>query len=129
MQSSNNYDGFYLHLGKKYTKLLLMLLKNVEFSGLMLLYLSCMQIFLTAFIYFIPLSNTATIISSTCLMAFFMSCGYTVHFKDITSYTKWLQYLSPITWLFPYLLNREFTPEAIASSSVTTLCRNKQVRL
>lgn len=109
MQNNNNYDGFYLYI------------------GLMLLYLSCIQIFITAFIYMIPMSNASTILSSVFLSGFFLSSGYAVHFKDMSMYTTWIQYISPNTWLLPYLLNREYTTEAITSSSITTLCRNKQV--
>lgn len=94
----------------------------------MLLYLSCMQIFMTAFIYLIPCSHTAAVLSMIILSVFCMGAGYTVHIKDFTVYTRWIQYVSPVTWLFPLLINRELTPEAIASSSATVLCRNKQVR-
>lgn len=97
------------------------------FIGLMLLYLSCVQIFLNAFIYLLPCSNVGTILSSIIISAFFFSSGFLVHFKDLTVYIQWIQYLSPTTWLFPYLINRELTPEAISSSAATTLCRNKQV--
>ncbi|KAF2879508.1 hypothetical protein ILUMI_26662 [Ignelater luminosus] len=110
MQGPNNYNGFYIYI------------------GLMLLYLSCVQIFITAFIYLSPFSNAFTTISSIIISAFFLSSGYVVHFKDSTIYTSWIQYISLTSWLFPYLINRELTPDAIASSSATTLCRNKQVQ-
>lgn len=94
----------------------------------MLLYLSCTQIFTTMIIYLIPSStNVATLLSSLILTALFLSNGYAIHFKDISIYTSWLEYVSPSTWILPYLAYREYTPEAIASSSATTLCRNKQV--
>ncbi|KAG5872247.1 hypothetical protein JTB14_008805 [Gonioctena quinquepunctata] len=111
MQSLNNYDGFY------------------KYVGLMLLYLSCLQVFLLAFIYLVPLKNTAMMISSTILSAFFMSTGYVLHLKDLPSYLKWLQ-LSPTSWLLPYFLNRELADEAIHSlqATVATLCRNKQIQ-
>lgn len=94
----------------------------------MLLYLSCIQIFMVAAIYLLPFTNTATIIASAILSAFFLVAGYALHLRDIPHYLRWLQYLSPTSWLLPYLLNRELSPEAVQVSSVSTLCRNKQVR-
>lgn len=129
MQGPNNYNGFYIYIGKKIS---FSLLKNTNLfllPGLMLLYLSCVQIFITTFIYLTPFSNAFTTISSIIVSAFFLSAGYVVHFKDSTIYTSWIQYISPTSWLFPYLINRELTPDAIASSSATTLCRNKQVKI
>ncbi|CAH1154353.1 unnamed protein product [Phaedon cochleariae] len=112
MQSLTSYDGFYTYI------------------GVMLLYLVCTQTFLTAFIYLIPSTNVAAIVSSAILSAFFLAAGYAVHLKDLPSYVKWLQYLSPTSWLLPYLLNRELSSEAIQSlqSAVATLCRNKQIQ-
>lgn len=91
------------------------------------MYLSCIQIFILMFIYLIPLSNTATVISSAILSAFFLSAGYVLHYKDFTIYIDWLKYISPTSWVLPYLLNRELTQEAIESSSTIKLCRSKQV--
>ncbi|EFA09595.1 ATP-binding cassette sub-family G member 8 [Tribolium castaneum] len=110
MQSLNDYEGFYVYI------------------GLMLLYLITIQEFLLAFIYFIPLRDTAATISALFLTAFFLSSGYLVHFKDLPPYVKFLQFLSPPTWTMPYLLSRELSPEAIASSSALMYCRNKQVQ-
>ncbi|KRT82907.1 ABC transporter ATP-binding protein, partial [Oryctes borbonicus] len=110
MQSTGNYKGFYIYL------------------GVMLLYLSCVQIFIIAFIYLIPLSNTATFISSIVLTTFFFVNGYVIHFRDVANYTKWLEYLSPNVWLFSYLLNRELSPEAVTSSFPMTFCKSKQVQ-
>ncbi|CAG9840598.1 unnamed protein product, partial [Diabrotica balteata] len=112
MQHLNNYDGFYIYI------------------GVMLLYLSCIQIFLMAFIYTIPLSNTATIFSGTALSAFFLTAGYSLHLKDIPTYLQWIEKISPSEWLIPYLLNRELSAEAIQSlqGAITTLCRNKQIQ-
>lgn len=93
----------------------------------MLLYLNCLQIFVIFFVYTIPASNFATIFAGILLMAIFMVCGYTVHFNDLTIYTTWLEYVSPTKWLFPIILNREFSVEAIASNAGNILCRNKQV--
>ncbi|XP_017770298.1 PREDICTED: ATP-binding cassette sub-family G member 8 isoform X2 [Nicrophorus vespilloides] len=110
MQSTTNYTGFYVYI------------------GIMLLYLSCMQIVATAFIYLFPFSTFSTILATLLTTAFFLSTGYVIHFRDIAFYTKWLDYISPPTWLLPTLLAREYAQEAIASSSPTTLCRNKQVQ-
>ncbi|XP_022912646.2 ATP-binding cassette sub-family G member 8 isoform X1 [Onthophagus taurus] len=110
MQSATNYKGFYIYL------------------GVMLLYLSCLQIFTTAFIYLIPIPNRATFLSTIIMTALFFSNGYLVHYKDLTTCTKWIEYISPNTWVLPYLLNRELSTEAIASSFSTTLCRSKQVQ-
>lgn len=128
MQSSNDYQGFYIYLGtRNKAKTLVFRFEFDFFSGIMLIYLSCIQIFINMWIYLIPLPNTATIISSTILTAFFLSAGYVLHYRDVTDYTNWLQYINPSSWLFPYLLNRELTQEAIESSSSIKLCRSKQV--
>lgn len=95
----------------------------------MLMYLSCVQILLLMFVYLVPLSNTATVVSSAILSAFFLSAGYILHYKDFPIYIQWLQYISPTSWVLPFLLNREFTYEAIESSSTIKLCRSKQVFL
>ncbi|XP_018335601.1 ATP-binding cassette sub-family G member 8 [Agrilus planipennis] len=110
MQGTNNYNGFYMYL------------------GYMLLYLSCVQILLTAFYYLIPFSNAATLVSSFVITSLFLSCGYTIHVRDIPFYFQWIQYISPSTWLMPYIIRKELTPEAISSSMSTQLCRNKQVQ-
>lgn len=110
MQGPANFDALYLYLGN------------------MLLYLVCLQIFTMLFVYTLPVSNFATILSGLCLMAMFMVSGYTIHFNDLTIYTNWLEWISPTKWLLPILLNKEFSPEAIASNSMNVLCRNKQVR-
>lgn len=93
----------------------------------MLIYLSCIQIFIIAFVYLLPLTNLAAAVSATILWAFFLAAGYVLHLKDLPYYYKWLQYISPTSWLTPFLLNRELSPEAVQRSSATTLCRNKQV--
>lgn len=111
MQSLKNYDGFHIY------------------TGVMLIYFSCIQMLILAFIYLFPtISNMAVIIASFILSAFLFSSGYVIHFKDLPIYFKWLRYVSPTTWLLPYLANRELSPEAIASTSSSLLCRNKQVQ-
>ncbi|KAI7815045.1 ABC subfamily G member 8 [Rhyzopertha dominica] len=110
MQSAVDYEGFYTYL------------------GVMLIYLSCIQIFILAWIYMIPLTSTATILSSTILTTFFLIAGNVLHYRDFTVYVEWLKYVSPTSWLLPYLLNRELTQEAIESSSTIKLCRSKQIQ-
>nr|XP_023024369.1 ATP-binding cassette sub-family G member 8-like [Leptinotarsa decemlineata] len=111
MQSLNNYDGFYIYI------------------GLMLLYLSCIQMFVLAFIYLVPLKNSSAVIASTISTGLFLSSGYVLHLKDLPSYLKWLQNISPTSWLLPFLLNRELSKEAIESlHNTATFCRNKQIQ-
>jgi ABC-type multidrug transport system permease subunit len=110
MQSLNDYEGFYVYI------------------GVMLLYLVGVQKFILTFIYLVPLRDTAATISALILTALFVSSGYLIHFKDLPAYVKWLEYVSPTTWTLPYLLSRELSPEAIASSSALMYCRNKQVQ-
>uniref|UniRef100_A0A0U9HSG6 Putative ABCG protein n=1 Tax=Chrysomela populi TaxID=154003 RepID=A0A0U9HSG6_CHRPP len=112
MQSLSNYDGFYTYI------------------GVMLLYLTCMQTFLTAFVYLIPATDVSVVVASSMLTLFFLVAGYAVHLKDLPAYVAWLKHLSPTSWLLPYLLNRELSAEAIQSlqSAVATLCRNKQIQ-
>lgn len=50
-----------------------------------------------------------------------------MYFRDMSLFVGWIRYISPTSWLLPYVLNRELSQEAIESSSITPLCRNKQV--
>ncbi|XP_045475615.1 ATP-binding cassette sub-family G member 8 [Harmonia axyridis] len=111
MQSPNDYDGFYVYL------------------GVMLLYLSCVQIFLTAFIYLFAASNASVFFASMVMTLLFSSSGYFIHFNDLPVYIKYLKFASPTEWLLPFLLNRELTPTALATVlSSPPLCRNKQIQ-
>lgn len=96
-------------------------------SGVMLLYLSCLQVFLMAFIYLIPFTCTATIISSAILSALFLSAGFSLHLKDLPTYLTWFKYVSPTSWMLPFFSNRELSQEALKSNSMMSLCRNMQV--
>lgn len=98
------------------------------FTGVMLLYLSCVQIFLTAFIYILSASDASVYFASVVLTFLFSSSGYIIHFNDLPVYIEYLKYASPTEWLLPFLLNRELTPAALATISSPHLCRNKQVR-
>ncbi|XP_066149508.1 ATP-binding cassette sub-family G member 8 [Euwallacea fornicatus] len=110
MQSQNNYDGFYVYI------------------GVMSLYLCCLQSLQLALIYLLPFSNASSIIASICSILFFLVSGYMLHFRDMPSYVSWLRHISPTSWLLPYVLNRELSPEAIESSAVIPRCRNRQVQ-
>ncbi|XP_050303441.1 ATP-binding cassette sub-family G member 8 isoform X2 [Anthonomus grandis grandis] len=110
MQSLNNYDGFYIYI------------------GLMLLYLSTLQSIQIALIYLLPYSNAASMFACLISSVFFLVGGYILHLRDMPSYISWLRYLSPTSWVLPLVINRELSPEAIESSSVVPLCRNKQVQ-
>lgn len=93
----------------------------------MLLYLSCLQAFLMSFIYLIPFTGIATVLSSAILTAFFLAAGFSLHLKDLPKYLSWLKYVSPTSWTMPYMSNRELTPAALNSSSMMSLCRKMQV--
>ncbi|KAL1512896.1 hypothetical protein ABEB36_002400 [Hypothenemus hampei] len=110
MQNLNNYDGFYIYI------------------GVMLLYLSCLQSLHLALIYVLPFSDLASILASTISLFIFLVGGYILHYRDMPYYIAWLKHISPASWLFPYVLNRELSQEAIESSSIAPLCRNKQVQ-
>lgn len=93
----------------------------------MLLYLSCLQVFIMAFIYLIPFSCPATIVSSAILTGSFLSAGFSLHLKDLPNYLTWLKYVSPASWILPFFSNRELSQEALKSTSMMSLCRNMQV--
>ncbi|CAH1971145.1 unnamed protein product [Acanthoscelides obtectus] len=107
MQSLNNYDGFYIYI------------------GVMLLYLNCIQVLITASVYLLPYTRTMTILASAVASALSILSGYTLHVKDQPEYLQWMQYVNPASWLLPFLLNRELSPEAIQSSSGKILCQVK----
>lgn len=110
MQSLNDYDGFYIYV------------------GVMLLYLICMQKFLLAFVYLIPSKSLGVTLCAVVSSVFTVSCGFLVHYKDLPGFVKFLDYINPSTWTLPFLISRELSPEAIASSSALMYCRNKQVK-
>lgn len=94
----------------------------------MLLYLCSSQSLLTAFAYVVRCSHSVATIFTGCTLAVgALASGYPVHIRDIPWGVQWLNYINPVAWLLPVLTNREYTQEAISSSAVTTLCRNKQV--
>lgn len=96
----------------------------------MLLYLSCVQIFLTSLIYLLPASKASVFIASIILTFLFGVSGYFIHFNDVPAYLKYLNYASPTEWLLPFLLNRELTPTALSTVLASPpLCRNKQVSI
>ncbi|ERL87152.1 hypothetical protein D910_04552 [Dendroctonus ponderosae] len=110
MQHLNNYDGFYVYI------------------GVMLMLLSCLQAAQLALVYLLPFSNTASTLASLISTVLFLAGGYVLHYRDMPFYVGWLRRLSPMSWLMPYVLNRELSAEAIESSAVAPLCRNKQVQ-
>nr|CAI5849395.1 unnamed protein product [Callosobruchus analis] len=91
----------------------------------MLLYLNCIQILMTTFVYLLPFTQTMTVLASAVASALFMLSGYTLHVKDLPEYLLWVQYVDPAAWLLPFLLSRELSPEAIQSSSGKILCQVK----
>ncbi|CAH0555158.1 unnamed protein product [Brassicogethes aeneus] len=108
LQNLKNHDGFIIYVGT------------------MLLFLNCIQMLILLFFYLLP-KNAAIISTMFIIILGFMS-GYTIHFYDLPYYVTFLEYLSPTTWVLPFLLKRELSQEAILSSLGNMLCRNKQVQ-
>ncbi|KAJ8967314.1 hypothetical protein NQ317_013783 [Molorchus minor] len=111
MQSLSNYDGFYIYIGSCNVNLF-KLYTNIHHG----IYL------------FAATRKHSDFDFIGVYIRIFLVAGFVLHLKDLPFYCKWLQYVSPTSWLMPFLLNRELSPEALQSSSATTLCRNMQVQ-
>lgn len=93
----------------------------------MLMFLSCLQAVQLALVYLLPFSNTASTLASVISTILFLAGGFVLHHRDMPFYVNWLKHVSPMSWIMPYVLSRELSAEALESSAVAPLCRNKQV--
>jgi len=96
-------------------------------AGLMLLYLLALQMLITALGYLLKWKHIAAILAGLLVTCLALVSGLPVHAADLGVWCKWLGVVSPVKWILPVLIAREYRPDSLAAS--TGLCRNKQVLL
>lgn len=94
-------------------------------AGLMLVYLLALQMLITALGYLFKWRHIAAIVTGLIVTCLALVSGLPVHPADLGVWCKWLGIISPVKWILPVLIAREYRPSAVASS--VALCRNKQV--
>jgi hypothetical protein len=93
----------------------------------MLVYLLALQMLITALGYLFKWRHIAAIVAGLLVTCLALVSGLPVHPADLGVWCKWLGTVSPVKWILPVLIAREYRPSAVASS--VALCRNKQVRV
>ncbi|PNF34419.1 hypothetical protein B7P43_G13248 [Cryptotermes secundus] len=96
------------------------------YVGLMLVYLLALQMLITALGYLFKWRHIAAIVTGLIVTCLALVSGLPVHPADLGVWCKWLGIISPVKWILPVLIAREYRPSAVASSAA--LCRNKQVQ-
>jgi len=96
-------------------------------AGLMLVYLLALQMLITALGYLLKWKHIAAILAGLLVTCLALVSGLPVHAADLGVWCKWLGVVSPVKWILPVLIAREYRPDSLAAS--TGLCRNKQVLL
>ena len=94
-------------------------------AGLMLVYLLTLQMLMTALGYLFKWKHIAAISAGLLVTCLALVSGLPVHTADLGVWCKWLGVVSPVKWILPVLIAREYRPDSLASN--TGLCRNKQV--
>lgn len=96
-------------------------------AGLMLVYLLALQMLITALGYLLKWKHIAAILAGLLVTCLAFVSGLPVHAADLGVWCKWLGVVSPVKWILPVLIAREYRPDSLATSA--GLCRNKQVLL
>lgn len=96
------------------------------YVGLMLVYLLTLQMLMTALGYLFKWKHIAAISAGLLVTCLALVSGLPVHTADLGVWCKWLGVVSPVKWILPVLIAREYRPDSLASN--TGLCRNKQVQ-
>jgi ABC-type multidrug transport system permease subunit len=91
----------------------------------MLVYLLALQMLITALGYMLKWKHIAAILAGLLVTCLALVSGVPVHPADLGVWCKWLGIVSPVKWILPVLIAREYRPDAVASNA--GLCRNKQV--
>ncbi|KAJ9579822.1 hypothetical protein L9F63_004528, partial [Diploptera punctata] len=94
------------------------------YVGLMLLYLLALQMLITALGYLFKWKHIAAIVAGVVVTCLALVSGIPVHSADLGTWCKWLEIVSPVKWILPVLISREYKPEAI--SSHPAMCKSKQ---
>lgn len=94
-------------------------------AGFMLVYLLALQMLITALGYLLKWKHIAAILAGLLVTSLALVSGLPVHAADLGVWCKWLGVISPVKWILPVLIAREYRPDSLAAS--TGLCRNKQV--
>lgn len=95
--------------------------------GYMLLYLTVIQTMALFCAHLMPGKVSATIFNTLISLGLTTVGGYSVHPRNLSKIWGWLQLISPEKWLFPVLVQDEYSMDTLANSAGLQLCRNKQV--
>ncbi|PSN37420.1 hypothetical protein C0J52_21078, partial [Blattella germanica] len=99
--------------------------RHVFILRLMLIYLLAMQMLITAMGYLFKWKHIAAVFAGLFVLCLALVSGVPVHNLDLGYWCKWFGIVSPVKWILPALISREYRPEAIAASP--TMCKNKQL--
>ena len=70
------------------------------------------------------------LVAGLLLLPLALLSGPLLHERDLAA-NPWLQYValaSPMRWVLPTLVRREYAPDVVAASVANIMCRNKQVQ-
>nr|CAD7414107.1 unnamed protein product [Timema cristinae] len=95
------------------------------YTGFMVLYLLANQMFLTALGYALKHRHVAAILAGLLLSSLTLVSGLPLHLLDVGVCCQWLGTVSPARWILPVLLQREYSPLALSSSTSSLTCKNK----
>nr|CAD7571110.1 unnamed protein product [Timema californicum] len=95
------------------------------YTGFMVLHLLANQMFLTALGYALKHRHVAAILAGLFLSGLTLVSGLPLHLLDVGVWCQWLGTVSPARWILPVLLQREYSPLALSSSTSSLTCKNK----
>ncbi|XP_052128985.1 ATP-binding cassette sub-family G member 5 [Frankliniella occidentalis] len=98
------------------------------YTGYSLLYLVALQSLLVALSATLRSRRAAGLVAGLVLLPLALLSGPLLHERDME---PWLQYAalgSPMRWVLPTLVRREYASDVVAASVANIMCRNKQVQ-
>ncbi|XP_069674878.1 ATP-binding cassette sub-family G member 8 [Periplaneta americana] len=96
------------------------------YVGHMLIYLLCLQMLVTALGYMFKWKHIAAMLAGLLVTCLALVSGVPVHPADLGAWCKWLGIVSPVKWILPVLIAKEYRNDVVSSN--TGMCRNKQVQ-
>lgn len=97
------------------------------FAGYMLIHLVSLQCVVTLVSYLCPGRLSAGLLSAVTVLTLSLVSGVPLHRWDIPHYLSHLGVASPVRWLLPTLVAKEYSENALAASSGQHICRKNQV--
>ncbi|XP_075235566.1 ATP-binding cassette sub-family G member 5 [Lycorma delicatula] len=111
-QGSQSTDAFFIYI------------------GYMLVEMMSLQYLLQVISHIFKNRRVSSIISIFVLSILALVSGYTIHLKDLQDSWErdYLGLISSSRWMLTALLSKEYSADALASSTAQMICRNKQVQ-